>query len=102
MATDKNKMSIINKEDIKNALEEFKLSYKENKEKYEEDNIKVEDVVTLTEGFSGKSAIFAATVITAVMIVMPPKEFMVLMDTAKSISKEKLFKAVNEIIDEKI
>lgn len=47
-------MSIISKEGIKEALETFKSAYKENKEKYEEENVKVEDVVNLTENFSEK------------------------------------------------
>lgn len=102
MATDKNKMSIINKEDIKKALEAFKSAYKENKEKYEEENIKVEDIVTLTEGFSGKSALLATTVILSVMIAMPPRAFIALMETAKSVSKAKLLETMKEILDEKI
>ena len=102
MATDKNKMSIINKEDIKKALEAFKSAYKENNEKYEEENIKVEDIVTLTEGFSGKSALLATTVILSVMIAMPPRAFIALMETAKSVSKAKLLETMKEILDEKI
>ena len=38
MATSKNQMSIISEEGIKKALEAFKSSYKENKEKYVEEN----------------------------------------------------------------
>lgn len=34
----------------------------------EEENVKIEDVVNLTKGFSGKSAILATTVIISVMI----------------------------------
>lgn len=102
MATNKNQMSIINEEDIKKALEVFKSSYKENKKQYEEKNIKVEDVVTLTEGFSGKSAPLVTIVIVSVMIAMPPREFMALMDTAKSISKAKFFEAMKEIFEEKV
>ena len=79
MATSKNQMSIISEEGIKKALEAFKSSYKENKEKYVEENVKVEDVVNLTKGFSGKSALLATTVIISVMIAIPPIEFMVLM-----------------------
>ena len=102
MATNKNQMSIINEEDIKKALEAFKSSYKENKKQYEENNIKVEDVVTLTEGFSGKGTALATMVITSVMLAMPPKEFMALMDTAKSISKAKFFEAMKEILELKV
>ena len=101
MATNKkNQMSIINEEDIKKALEAFKSSYKENKKQYEEENVKIEDVVNLTKGFSGKSALFATTVILSIMIAMSPKEFMALMETAKSVSRVKLFEAMKEIIDE--
>lgn len=102
MATYKNKISIINKEDIKKALEAFKSTYKENKEKYEEENIKVEDVVTLTEGFSGKSSPLVTTVILSVMIAMHPREFMALMETARSVAKAKFLEAMKEILDEKI
>ena len=103
MATNKKtQMSIINEEDIKKALEAFKSSYKENKKQYEEENVKIEDVVNLTKGFSGKSAILATTVIISVMIAMPPKEFMALMDTAKSISKAKFLEAMKEILEEKV
>ena len=99
MATDKkNQVSIIKEEDIKKALEKFKSAYEKNKEKYEEGNVKAEDVVTLTEGFSGKNAFLAATVIISVMIAMPPKEFLALMETAKSVTKVKLFEALREII----
>lgn len=103
MATNKkNQMSIINEKDIKKALEAFKLAYKENKKQYEEENVKIEDVVNLTKGFSGKSALLATTVIISVMIAMPPKEFMVLMDTAKSISKAKFLEAIKEILKEEV
>ena len=103
MATNKkNQMSIINEEDIKKALEAFKSAYKENKKQYEKENIKIEDVVNLTKGFSGKSAILVTTVIISVMIAMPPKEFMALMDTAKSISKAKFLEAMKEILEEKV
>ena len=103
MATNKKtQMSIINEEDIKKALEAFKSSYKENKKQYEEENVKIEDVVNLTKGFSGKSAILATTVIISVMIAMPPKEFMALMDTAKSISKAKFLEVIKEILKEKV
>lgn len=103
MATNKkNQMSIINEEDIKKALEAFKSAYKENKKQYEEENVKIEDVVNLTKSFSGKSAILVSTVIISVMIAMPPKEFMALMDTAKSVSKTKLLEAIREILKERV
>ena len=103
MATNKkNQMSIINEEGIKKALEAFKSSYKENKKQYEEENVKIEDVVNLTKGFSGKSAALASTVIVSIMIAMPPRVFMALMDTAKSISKAKFAEAMKEILKEKV
>ena len=103
MATNKkNQMSIINEEGIKKALEAFKSSYKENKKQYEEENIKIEDVVNLTESFSGKSAALASTVIVSIMIAMPPSAFMALMDTAKSISKAKFIEAMKEILKEEV
>lgn len=103
MATNKeNQMSTINEEGIKKALKAFKSTYKENKEKYEEENVKVEDVVTLSEGFIGKSALLATTVIISVMIAMPPKECMALIETTKSISKAKFLEAMQELIREKM
>ena len=75
MATNKNQISIISEEGIKKALEAFKSSYKENKKQYEEVNVKIEDVVNLTENFSGKNAFLATTVIISVMVAMPPREF---------------------------
>ena len=102
MATNKNQMPIISEEGIKKALEAFKLTYKKNKKQYEEENVKIEDVVNLTKGFSGKSAILVSTVIISVMIAMPPKEFMALMDTAKSISRAKFLEAIKEILKEKV
>ena len=98
MATNKNQMSIISEEGIKESLEAFKSAYKENKEKYEEENIKVEDVVSLTENFSGKNALLATTVILSVMIAMPPREFLAFMETAKSITKVKLLEALKGIL----
>ena len=102
MATNKNQMSIINEENIKEALEAFKSSYKENKKQYEEENVKIEDVVNLTKSFSGKSAALASTVIVSIMIAMPPRVFMALMDTAKSISKAKFIEAMKEVLKEKM
>ena len=98
MATNKNQMSIISEESIKESLEAFKSVYKKNKEKYEEENVKVEDVVNLTENFSGKNALLAATVIISVMTAMPLKEFLALIETAKSITKAKLFEALKGIL----
>lgn len=102
MATNKNQMSIINEEDIKKALEAFKSSYKENKKQYEEENVKIEDVVNLTKGFSGKGTALATMVIVSVMIAMPPKGFIALMDTAKSLSRIKLLESMREIFKEEI
>ena len=100
MATNKeNQMSTISENGIKKALESFKSVYKENKKQYEEENIKIEDVVNLTKGFSGKSALFATTVILSIMIAMSPKEFMALMETAKSVYRVKLLEAMKEVID---
>ena len=98
----KNQMSIINEENIKKALKAFEATYKENKEKYEELGCKSEDVVSLAESFSGKSALLATTVIISVMIAMPPKEFMALMDTAKSVSRAKFLEAMKEVLKEKV
>lgn len=100
MATNKNQISIINEDDIKKALKAFKSAYKENKKQYEEENVNIEDVVNLTKGFSGKSALFATTVILSVMIAMHPREFMALMETTKSVYKAKLLEAMKEVIDE--
>ena len=100
MATNKeNQMSTISEKGIKKALESFKSVYKENKKQYEEENIKIEDVVNLTKGFSGKSALLATTVILSIMIAMSPKEFMALMETAKSVYRVKLLEAMKEVID---
>ena len=100
MATNKKtQMSIINEEDIKKAREAFKSAYKEGKKQYEEENVKIEDVVNLTKGFSGKSALFATTVILSIMIAMSPKEFMALMETTKSVYRAKLLEAMKEVID---
>ena len=98
MATNKNQMSIISEEGIKKALEAFKSAYKKNKEKYEEENVKVEDVVNLTENFSGKNAFLVTTVIISVMVAMPPREFLALMETAKSITKIKLLESLKGIL----
>lgn len=102
MATNKkDQVSIIKEESINNALETFKLSYKENEEEYAKGNLKIEDVVNLTKGFSGKSTILASTVILSVMIAMPPMEFMALMETAKSVSKVKFLEAIKESLFKK-
>ena len=103
MTTNKeNQMSIISEEGIKKALKGFKLSYRDNIEKYEKNNVKVEDVVTLSEGFSGKSTLLATTVIFSVMIAMPPGEFIALMETMKSLSRIKLLESMREIFKEKM
>ena len=103
MTTNKEtQMSIISEEDIKKALKGFKLSYRDNIEKYEKENIKVEDVVTLSEGFSGKSTLLATTVILSVMVAMPPREFIALMETMKSLSRIKLLESMREIFKEKM
>ena len=103
MTTNKeNQMSIISEEGIKKALKGFKLSYRDNIEKYEKNNVKVEDVVTLSEGFSGKSTLLATTVILSVMVAMPPGEFIALMETMKSLSRIKLLESMREIFKEKM
>ena len=103
MTTNKeNQMSIISEEDIKKALQRFKSSYRDNIEKYEKENVKVEDVVTLSEGFSGKSTLLATTVILSVMVAMPPREFIALMETMKSLSRIKLLESMREIFKEKM
>ena len=102
MATNKNQMSIISEESIKKALEAFKSAYKKNKEEYIKENVKVEDVVNLTENFSGKNAFLATTVIISVMVAMPPREFLALMETAKSITKVKLLEALKGILKKDI
>ena len=102
MATNKNQMSIISEEGIKKALESFKSAYKENNEEYIKENIKVEDVVNLTENFSGKNVLLVTTVILSVMVAMPPREFLALMETAKSITKAKLLEALKGILKKDI
>lgn len=98
MATNKNQIPIISEEGIKKALEAFKSVYKENKKQYEEKNVKIEDVVNLTKDFSGKSALLATTVIISVIIAMPIKEFMALMETAELISRVRLLEDIKEIL----
>ena len=100
MATNKNQMSIISEDGIKKALEAFKSAYKKNKEKYEEENVKVKDVVNLTKNFSGKNTLLVTTVIISVMIAMPTREFLALMETAKLITKKKLLEALKGILKE--
>lgn len=95
MAIDKeNQMSIINEKDIKRVLEAFKVAYKENKEKYEERNIKIEDVASLIESFSGKSIYLVTIVISSIMLVIPSKDFIALMEIAKSVAKVKFFESI--------
>lgn len=102
METNKNQTSIIAEKGIKKALKAFKSSYEQNKEKYEEKGIKVEDVVSLTESFSGKNAFLATNVILSVMVAMPPEDFIVLMETAKELSKVKFLESMKEILEKKI
>lgn len=102
METNKNQTSIITEKGIKKALKAFKSSYEQNKEKYEEKGIKVEDVVSLTESFSGKNAFLATNVILSVMVAMPPENFIVLMETAKELSKVKFLESMKEILEKKI
>lgn len=103
MATNKkNQISIIKGEEINKALEGFKAAYKENKKSYEKENVKPEDVENLVKAFSNKSAVLATTVIISVMIAMPPKEFMALMETAKSVSKVKLLEIMKEMLGDKL
>lgn len=95
MAADKeNQMSIINDEDIKKVLRAFKLAYKEKREKYEEENIKIEDVTSLIESFSGKSINLVTIVISSIMLVIPSKDFIVLMEMAKSVAKIKFIESI--------
>lgn len=98
MATNKNQIPIISEEGIKKALKAFKSVYKGNKKQYEEENVKIEDVVNFTKGLSGKSALFATTVIISVILAMPIKEFMALMDTAESIFRVRLLEDIKEIL----
>ena len=103
MTTNKeNQISIINEEDIKKVIESFKLAYKKNKKQYEKENVNIEDVVTLSKGFSGKSTFLASTVILSVMLAMPPREFIALMDTAKSLSRIKFLESMSEILKKKM
>lgn len=94
MAADKeNQMSIINDEDIKRVLRAFKLSYKGKREKYEEENIKIEDATSLIESFSGKSINLVMMVISSIMLIIPLKDFITLMEMAKSVSKIKFIES---------
>lgn len=103
MTTNKeNQISIISEENIEKALKEFKLTYRDNIEKYEKENVKVEDVVTLSKGFSGKSTLLTTTVILSIMIAMPPREFIAFMETMKSLSRIKLIESMREILKKKI
>lgn len=95
MEADKeNQMSTINDEDIKKVLKEFKLFYKEKREKYEEENIKIEDVTSLIESFSGKSINLVMVVISSIMLTIPLRNFIVLMEMAKSVSKIKFIESI--------
>lgn len=95
MAIDKeNQISIINEKDIKRVLEAFKVAYKENKEKYEERNIKIEDATSLIESFSGKRTDIVTIVISSIMLVIPSRDFITLMEMAKSVAKVKFFESI--------
>lgn len=95
MAIDKeNQMSIINDEEIKKVLKAFKLSYKEKREKYEKENIKIEDVTSLIESFSGKSINLVMVVISSIMLVIPSRDFITLMEMAKSVAKIKFIESI--------
>ena len=100
MATNKNQIPIISEEGINKALEAFKSAYEKNKKQYEEENVKIEDVVNLTKGFSGKSALLVLTVIISVMVAMPPREFIILMNAAKLISRAKCLEAMRKLLKE--
>lgn len=103
MTTNKeNQISTISEKSIKKALESFKSAYKENKKQYEEGNVNIEDVVNLTKGFSGKSTLLASTVIISVMLAIPLKEFIALMETTHSIYMAKLLEPMREIFKEKM
>lgn len=95
MAIDKeNQISTINDEDIKKVLRAFKLAYKRKREKYEEKNIKIEDVTSLVESFSGKSINLIMVVISSIMLVIPSRNFITLMDMAKSVAKIKFIESI--------
>ena len=89
-----NQMSTINDEDIKKVLRAVKLAYKKKGEKYEEENIKIEDVTSLVESFSGKSINLVMVVIYSIMLVIPSRNFITLMDMAKSIAKIKFIESI--------
>jgi len=95
MAADKeNQMSIINEKDIKRVLETIKVAYKEKEEEYKEKNIKIEDVTSLIENFSGKSINLVTIVISSIMLTMPLRNFIVLMEMVKTVEKIKYFKSI--------
>ena len=84
----------INDEDIKKVLRAFKLAYKEKGEKYEGENIKIEDVTSLVESFSGKSINLVMVVISSIMLVIPSRDFITLMEMAKSVAKIKFIESI--------
>lgn len=95
MAIDKeNQMPTINDEEIKKVLKAFKLAYKRKREKYEEENIKIEDVTSLIESFSGKSINLVMVVISSIMLVIPSRDFITLMDMAKSVANIKFIESI--------
>lgn len=98
----KNQISIIKDEEIKKAIDGFKAAYKEDKESYIEEGVKSEDVENLVKAFSNKSALLATTVIISVMIALPTREFIALMETAKSVTRRKALEAMKEALEDKI
>lgn len=102
MTTKKHQISIVKGEEIKKAIDGFKAAYKENKEPYIKEGVKSEDVESLVKAFSNKSAVLATTVIISIMIALPPREFLALMETAKSVAKRKLLETMKELFEGKI
>ena len=79
---------IINSEDSSIDLSLLSL------EKYKEENIKIEDVTSLIESFSGKSINLAMVVISSIMLVIPSRDFITLMEMAKSVAKIKFIESI--------
>jgi hypothetical protein len=102
MTNKKHQISIVKDEEIKKAIDGFKAAYKENKEPYIKEGVKSEDVENLVKAFSNKSAILATTVIISIMIALPSKEFIALMETAKSVARRKAFEVMKEVFEDKI
>lgn len=102
MTNKKHQISIVKDEEIKKAIDGFKAAYKENEEPYIKEGVKSEDVESLVKAFSNKSALLATTVILSIIIALPPKEFMALMKTAKSIARRKLLEVMKEVFEDKV